>query len=151
MQLAKLTITPLGKSKLAPFTVLFNPASYSISKSVTWEEPGAKGALKSRSNVKFTLKERAGNREMPPPTCRISWGEDRSQNLDFPFVGVLQSLKQDFTLFDSSGRPLRANLDLTFREILSPEEDQRRNDPEFSTRLVKRGDTLSSIDAEMLD
>jgi nucleoid-associated protein YgaU len=64
---------------------------------------------------------------------------------------VLQNLKQDFTLFDSSGRPLRANLDLTFREILSPEEDQRRNDPEFSTRLVKRGDTLSSIAAEMFD
>jgi hypothetical protein len=198
MQLAKLTITPLGKSKLASFTVLFNPASYSISKAVTWEEPGSRGGSKARSNVKFnaprlefgggqsrqlffrlffdvtdhpivrgqkiqdvrkltdkivklTLKERSGNKEMPPPTCRISWGEASSQNLDFPFVGVLQNLKQDFTLFDSSGRPLRANLDLTFREILSPEEDQRRNDPEFSTRLVKRGDTLSSIAAEMFD
>lgn len=198
MQLAKLTITPLGKSKIAPFTVLFNPASYSISKSVTWEEPGPKGGSKRKSNVKFnapklefgggqsrqlsfrlffdvtdspivrgqkirdvrkltdklvklTLKERAGNKEMPPPTCRISWGESSSQNLDFPFVGVLQNLKQDFTLFDSTGRPLRANLDLTFRETLSPEEDQRRNDPEFTTRLVKRGDTLSSIAAEMLD
>src|ERR1043165_6914816 len=52
MQLAKLTITPLGKSKLAPISVLFNPASYSISKSVTWEEPGGKGS-KRKSNVKF--------------------------------------------------------------------------------------------------
>jgi hypothetical protein len=198
MQLAKLTITPLGKSKIAPITVLFNPGSYSISKSVTWEEPGGKGSAKRKSNVKFnapklefgggqsrqlsfklffdvtdhpmvrgqkirdvrkltdkivklTLKERAGNKEMPPPTCRISWGEASSQNLDFPFTGVLQSLSQNFTLFDSNGRPLRANLDLTFRESLSPEEDQRRNDPEFTTRLVKRGDTLSSIAAEMLD
>lgn len=196
MPLAKLTITPLGKSKLRAFTVLFNPASYSITKSVTWEEPGGKGA-KRKSNIKFnapklefgggqsrqlsfrlffdvtdyptisgqeirdvrkltdkivklTLKERAGNKEMPPPTCRISWGESSSQNLDFPFVGVLQSLKQDFTLFDNTGRPLRANLDLTFRETLSPEEDQRRNDPEFATRLVKRGDSLTSIAAEML-
>ena len=88
---------------------------------------------------------------MPPPTCRISWGEAGSQNLDFPFVGVLQSLRQDFTLFDSNGRPLRANLDLTFHETLSPEEDQRRNDPEFATRLVKRGDNLSGIAAEMFD
>src|ERR1044072_7264798 len=117
MQLAKLTITPLGKSKIAPVTVLFNPASYSISKSVTWEEPGSKGRSKAKSNVKFnaprlefgggqsrnlsfklffdvtaypmisgqktrdhrnptdkinklTLKDRAGNKEMPPPTCR---------------------------------------------------------------------------------
>src|ERR1700752_137404 len=146
MQLAKLTITPLGKSKIGPITVLFNPQSYSISKSVTWEEPGTKGE-KRKSNVKFnapklevgggqsrqlsfklffdvtdypiirgqkirdvrkltdkivklTLKERAGNKEMPPPTCRISWGEASSQNLDFPFVGVLQSLNQNFTLFD---------------------------------------------------
>ena len=197
MELAKLTITPLGKSKIAPFKVLFNPASYSISKSVTWEEP-AKGDSKRNSNVKFnapklefgggqsrelsfklffdvtdspiingkrvkdvrkltdklvklTLKERSGNKELTPPTCRIGWGEARSHNLDFPFVGVVQSLRQEFTLFDSDGRPLRANLDLTFREMLSPEEDKRRNDPEFTTRLVKRGDNLSSIAAEMLD
>src|SRR5512133_487979 len=52
MQRAKLTIPPLGKSKLAAFTVLFNPSSYSISKSVTWEEPGPKGS-KRKSNVKF--------------------------------------------------------------------------------------------------
>jgi hypothetical protein len=100
--------------------------------------------------VKLTLKERAGNREQPPPVCRVSWGESSAKNLDFPFVGVVESLSQDFTLFDSDGHPLRANLDVTFKEFLRPEEDKRRNDPEFTTRVVKRGDTLPSIAAEML-
>jgi hypothetical protein len=199
MELAKLTITPLGKSKIQPFKVLFNPTSYSISKSVTWAEPdSAKGRSARKSNVKFnapklefgggqsrelslklffdvtdspvingqrikdvrkltdklvklTLKERAGNKELAPPKCRISWGEGRSPSLDFPFVGVVQSLRQEFTLFDSNGTPLRANLDVTFLEFLSAEVDKRRNDPEFTTRIVKRGDTISSIAAEMLD
>ena len=101
--------------------------------------------------VKLTLKERSGNKEQPPPVCRISWGESNSKNMDFPFVGVLESLTQEFTLFDSDGRPLRANLDMSFKEFLKPEEDKRKNDPEFTTRIVKRGDTLSSIAAEMLD
>lgn len=199
MELAKLTITPLGKSKIQPFKVLFNPTSYSISKSVTWSEPdNASGRGSRRSNVKFnapklefgggqsrelslklffdvtdapvvngekikdvrkltdklvklTLKERAGNKELAPPKCRVSWGEGRSPSQDFPFVGVVQSLKQEFTLFDSKGTPLRANLDVTFLEFLSAEVDKRRNDPEFATRVVKRGDSLSTIAAEMLD
>ena len=82
--------------------------------------------------------------------CRISWGESNSKNMDFPFVGVVENLTQEFTLFDADGHPLRANLDVTFKEFLKPEEDKRRNDPEFTTRVVKRGDTLSSIAAEML-
>lgn len=198
MALAKLTITPLGDSKIEPFKVLFNPTSYSISKSVAWETPsGGDGGASRKTNVtlnapplqfgggqsrtlslklffdvtdyptiggekvkdvrkltsklvKLTLKERSGNKEQPPPVCRISWGESNSNNLDFPFVGVVESLSQDFTLFDGDGRPLRANLDVTFKEFLKPEEDKRKNDPEYTTRMVKRGDTLSGIAAEML-
>jgi nucleoid-associated protein YgaU len=198
MALAKLTITPLGDSQIEPFSVLFNPTSYSISKSVAWETPSlGDGGSARKTNVtlnapplqfgggqsrtlslklffdvtdypsingektrdvrnltsklvKLTLKERSGNKEQPPPVCRISWGDSNSNNLDFPFVGVVESLTQDFTLFDSNGRPLRANLDVSFKEFLKPEEDKRKNDPEYTTRMVKRGDTLSSIAAEML-
>jgi nucleoid-associated protein YgaU len=198
MALEKLTITPLGDSKIESFKALFNPSSYSISKTVTWEASASDdessspktnvtlnapllqfGGGQSRTLslklffdvtdypvvngekikdvrkltnklVKLTLKERAGNKEQPPPVCRISWGESNSKNMDFPFVGVVESLTQEFTLFDADGHPLRANLDVTFKEFLKPEEDKRRNDPEYTTRVVKRGDTLSSIAAEML-
>jgi nucleoid-associated protein YgaU len=199
MALAKLTITPTGDSKIEPFKALFNPTSYSISKSVSWQTPGSEDGGQARESnvtlnapllqfgggqcrtlslklffdvtdyplingekitdvltltnqlVKLTLKERSGNTEQPPPVCRISWGESNAKSMDFPFVGVVESLTQEFTLFDSDGKPLRANLDVSFKEFLKPEEDKRKNDPEFTTRIVKRGDTLSSIAAEMLN
>ena len=44
---------------------------------------------------------------------------------------------------------MRANLTVAFTEYLDPKKDQLENDPEFTTRLVKRGDTLSSIAGEV--
>ena len=52
MALAKLTITPIGDSKIEPFKVLFNPTSYSISKSVSWKTPAGEDRGPAReSNV----------------------------------------------------------------------------------------------------
>ena len=44
---------------------------------------------------------------------------------------------------------MRANLNVTFTEFIDPEIDQRKLDPEFTTRIVKRGDTLSGIAARV--
>jgi nucleoid-associated protein YgaU len=43
---------------------------------------------------------------------------------------------------------LRATLTVTVTEFLDPALDQRQTDPEFTTRRLKRGDTLSAIAAE---
>jgi nucleoid-associated protein YgaU len=43
---------------------------------------------------------------------------------------------------------LRATLTITVTEFLDPVLDQRQTDPEFTTRRIKRGDTLSAIAAE---
>lgn len=85
-----------------------------------------------------------------PPVCDIHWG-NAPANSDFPFRGVVNNLEQEFTLFDSSGAPLRADVRISFTEFLAWEEDWRKTDPDFTTRVVKRGDTLSSIAAEMYD
>lgn len=84
-----------------------------------------------------------------PPVCEISWGGDGPKGSDFPFKGVITSLVQEFTLFDMEGNPLRANLTLSVKEFLHPLEDERDTDPEMTTRIVKRGDSLSSIAAEI--
>ncbi|HEX8652923.1 MAG TPA: LysM peptidoglycan-binding domain-containing protein [Pyrinomonadaceae bacterium] len=198
MTLAKLTITPRDPSKLEEIKVLFNPTSYSISKSVSWEPPrpptttegkatgvtnrefnapllqfgggssrtltlnlffdvteeAASGKPRDVRNwtnkfVALTRIERVGNDPQQPPVCDITWGDGPPKNSDFPFTGVVTSLSQEFTLFESDGRPVRANLSVIFKEFLVPEKDKRDNDPEFTTRIVKRGDTLSSIAAEM--
>ena len=85
-----------------------------------------------------------------PPVCDIYWG-NAPANSDFPFRGVVSNLRQEFTLFNTNGTPLRANVTISFTEFLAWEHDWRKTDPDFTTRVVKRGDTLSSIAAEMYD
>ena len=86
--------------------------------------------------------------EAHPRVCEVSWGE-APVGSDFPFIGVITSLTQNFTLFKGNGKPLRANLSVTFLEFLAPLADKRQTDPELTTRIIKRGDTLSSIAAQV--
>lgn len=188
MELAKIEITPLDKDgnrvESNTFKVLFNPNTYSITKTVRWnpivetdrkvDAPplnyggGASRSLslelfydvtepingvtvadvreKTNDIVKLTLIQRELKR---PPAVQISWGAAPPANSDFPFTGVVSTLTQRFTLFSSDGKPLRATLNVTFTEFLDPELNQRQTDPEFTTRRIKRGDTLSGIAAEV--
>ncbi|WP_199322288.1 LysM peptidoglycan-binding domain-containing protein [Leptolyngbya sp. FACHB-321] len=98
--------------------------------------------------VNLTRFRRIDNKEEDPPVCRLSWGETLSGS-DFPFDGVITNLTQNFTLFGKQGNPLRATLSIQFREYLIPENDKRKTDPEFTTRVVVRGDTVSSIAADV--
>ena len=200
MKLEKLTITPQSPSKLKEIEVLFNPTSYSISKSVGWNSPrttginsggSSSGGSSENQNEEQTRRglnapqvafgggsarqlslelfydttlpiegitpmsdvrnetnkivelSRIERDEEKPPVCLVSWGAA------FPFRGVLTNLTQRFTLFTSSGVPLRANLSVSFREYLPPEDDKIETDPVFTTRIIKGGDTLSSIAAEI--
>lgn len=100
--------------------------------------------------VELTRIERSG-KALRPPICDLTWGNIAPSNSDFPFTGVVSNLDQEFVLFTNDGRPLRANLTVTFTEFLIPSKDQRETDPEFSTHVVQRGDTLSRIAAEIYD
>jgi nucleoid-associated protein YgaU len=79
------------------------------------------------------------------PLCKLVWGKEL-------FQGILQSLNQRFTLFLPSGLPVRATVGCTFQEWKSTDEDQKETDNQSSDvakiRIVKRGDTLSSIAGE---
>ena len=79
------------------------------------------------------------------PLCKLVWGNEL-------FQGILQSLNQRFTLFLPSGLPVRATVGCTFQEWKSTGEAQREADNTSSDvakiRIVKRGDTLSSIAGE---
>jgi nucleoid-associated protein YgaU len=82
-----------------------------------------------------------------PPVCTVHWGSNESE--DFPFKGVITNLAQHFVLFDQDGNPLRARLNVTFTEFLNREDDERETDPETTTRIVRRGDSLASIAADV--
>ena len=83
-----------------------------------------------------------------PFVVQVTWGR-APVGSDFPFSGVITSLTQNFVLFSSEGKPLRANVDLTLLEYLRPEMDKRETDPELTTYCIKRGDTLANITATM--
>jgi hypothetical protein len=182
MELAKLEITPLDDVAIEPFEVLFNPNTYSISKSVTWrgstsaeinaptlefgggdsrvlalelfydvteavnDVPVDDVRKETNKMVELTRIQRDLHR---PPVVQITWGDDSSDRFDFPFIGVVTQLTQRFTLFRANGKPVRATLTVSFKEFCDVEKDKHQTDPEFTTRLVKRGDTLSNIAAEL--
>ncbi len=74
-----------------------------------------------------------------PPFCEFSWGT-------FSFQGVLQSANQHFTLFNNEGTPVRATVDVTFKELGQARPQQQRYSADVTKQhVVRRGDTLSSI------
>ncbi len=80
-----------------------------------------------------------------PPVCRLFWGK-------VFFQGILEKLEQQFTLFMEDGTPVRATARCTFKEWRTNEDDLKWQATQSSdiakARIVKRGETLSSIAAE---
>jgi hypothetical protein len=87
-----------------------------------------------------------------PPRCKLRWGDGKQlfsfgSNLD-PRC-IVESVAEEFNLFSPSGVPLRAKLNVTFREYKTIEEQLIEN-PGHSAdrtkvRTVQRGETLSLI------
>lgn len=82
-----------------------------------------------------------------PPHCRFEWGQLWS------FEAVIESISQKFTLFDKNGTPLRAILDVSFKQIKDEGQYPRQNptsggSPDEHLRTVLQGETLLSIASE---
>ncbi len=166
-----------------PFGVLFNPSEYTIEDSNKWEDQDRNkqrpelqytgGERKKLSMELFFDSYEAGedvrrytrqvanllevdrNKDRPP-VCTIEWGDTSSQppnDADFPFVGVLESIKQQFVLFKGDGTPVRAKLSVTFKQFRLPEDELKRKPRRGSfpakTYAVQQGDTLSGIAARL--
>jgi nucleoid-associated protein YgaU len=184
----------LNKLGEEPIKALFNPNTYTITKTVNWNPATARASTQAgqaEAHAEFdapaiifgggesrqltmelfydvteppenqprvkdvrelTNRVAALTRIHPklqyPPVVVVSWGNPLKGS-DFPFTGVVTQLTQNFTHFNRDCLPVRAILNLTMREYLSPEQNKRETDPEATTRLVKRGDTLAGIAAEV--
>jgi len=83
-----------------------------------------------------------------PPLCRLVWGHFNFND----FQWVFQTLNQRFTLFLETGTPVRATLTCTFRQWRSDEMEarllNRQSVDVAKTRIVRRGETVSSIAAQ---
>jgi len=81
-----------------------------------------------------------------PPRCRLHWGQ-------YTLIeGVLTHMGEDFSFFLANGTPVRASVACTFQEFVPYEERARafelHSSDVYKTRVVRRGDTLSSLAAE---
>lgn len=100
-----------------------------------------------------------------PPVCRLSWGKPMGGLVgesvgtagvqENKFRGIVSSMTQKFTLFKSDGTPMRAELDVTFKEYKTIEQQVRelnlKSADHTKIRKVRKGETLSGIAAEEYD
>lgn len=170
-------IIDVQNGKLAeepPIRVMFNPTEYSRSKSVQYGEQSiagqgapvtqfVSGDAETLSMELFfdTSEERTAvttetdklDRLLTiddsigaPPYCTFVWGEG------IEFQAVLESADKQFTLFRSDGTPLRARVDVTFKQYQPPSSDGSGGAGEgsgnASQRTVTEGDTLWEIAKE---
>jgi len=155
-----------GKPVGTPIEVLFNPTEYRLAKSNQFSEvaiPGleapplqfVRGNARTLSMQLFfdTYEQGQDVRAYTgqivdllkvdpelhaPPVCLFVWGI-------LKFVGVLEKADQNFKLFLSNGIPVRATVDVAFKEYLAGQPGDRQS-ADFTKRyVVRRGDTLSSI------
>ncbi len=176
MSLQKLSIEPDTGDR---FEVLFNPNEYTISDGAQWGEqsrqrsrPILQFTASQRKSLSMTLfldssetdeDVRSHTRKVAallkvdrnadrPPICTINWGTESStipHDADFPFIGVLKTLRQQFIYFNSDGVPLRAKLTAEFTQFELPEDElkreQRRHSFPAKTYTAIMGDSLSGI------
>lgn len=54
-----------------------------------------------------------------PPSVTFCWGS-------LQFQGVVVEVRQNFTMFLSDGKPVRAKVDVTFKSVMDPKESKRK-------------------------
>ncbi|MCU0516528.1 MAG: LysM peptidoglycan-binding domain-containing protein [Oscillatoria sp. Prado101] len=151
-----------------PVEVLFNPQQIQISRSggtvkegqlVGGEEPATLSIelffdttlgkfgpedVQRYTKTIYNLTGKKGKLNRPP-LCRLMWGKGNVWFLQ----GFLKDVSKTLTHFLEDGTPVRARLNCTFEEWVPPEYKQKSQNPvDDPTRIVRRGETLSSIAAE---
>lgn len=170
-ELDKALIIPYDKNgKLGdPIPVLFYPPEYTIEKSNQFSEvaiPGlespliqfTKGNIRTLNMELFFDTYTDGGREdirnhtnkitdllkidgeiHAPPVCLFSWGE-------LNFTCVLERATQRFIMFNSDGVPVRARLNVTFKEYttvdIQVQATPRSSPDRTKRRIVTQGDSL---------
>jgi hypothetical protein len=78
-----------------------------------------------------------------PPICSFVWGKGG-------FTGVIEKAIVTYTMFLSNGTPVRAKVNLTFRQYQKPEQGEARlSSPDKIKRItIANGDSLWLIAAE---
>ena len=87
------------------------------------------------------------NKKGRPPIVQFKWGPVVS------FKAVIENITQKFTMFKANGTPVRATLNVTFKEAEKPGKYPFQNPttsstPGYKVRIIKEGESLDWIAQE---
>lgn len=96
---------------------------------------------------KKSNEEAQGDDKVPPPWVAFHWGV-------FKFVSVITQMTQKYTLFAKDGTPVRATVDITFRQYkdlndFGPQNPTSGGGPIERVMTVTAGDRLDTIAASV--
>ena len=179
-RIANATLTNVSKvPQPEPVAVQFNPTEYGIDRGAFYSElqvPGLRTPLlqfvrgeaqtlslelfldgtdkRSSDDPNETVEGRLARiREFvtidqalhAPPVCKFQWN-------DIVFYGVVTSLKEKYSLFDESGKVLRARATISMKSYEAVEvqlREMRLESPDRTrVRVVREGETLAAIASE---
>ena len=116
----------------------------------TYAKESRHGHVKQGEDVRKYTGKLAELMDMDPtlhaaPVCQFHWGDK------VVFKGVIERLTQKFTMFQADGKPVRATLNVTFKEY-KPVTDQlkeigRQSADRTKAKIIKEGDSLWVIAA----
>lgn len=110
-------------------------------------DPDADTAPVQIKKLKDVVLAYIGNKH-EPPIVTITWGDAIKQ-----FKGRLDNMSINYTLFTAAGAPIRANVDMEFKEDTTPKDNASKstNSSPDLTHLVKvkAGDTLPDMCQEI--
>lgn len=155
-----------GRHRNVVFPVLFNPSEYNLEISNTFQDtalPGLESPIIQyvNGNSKTLSMELLFDTWTTANGTDVSLVTDRFANMlsidadvhaptrvEFVwgrliFKGVVESLRQRFTMFNAAGIPVRANIDVTFKQYLPISEQMqnpRRNSADKTKRRVLTAD-----------
>ncbi|MEE8056654.1 MAG: hypothetical protein V3T17_02280 [Pseudomonadales bacterium] len=172
LEKAIITVLEGRLASQAPIEVLFNPTEYSLAISNNFQEkslPGLSSPILQFVNGQANMltmdlffdswtntggndvteltKKVAQTLEIDadlhaPPPVEFSWG-------NLTFKAVVQSLSQRFTMFNSSGQPVRATLNISFKQYQTLSEQlqspRRNSSDKTKRRIFSASDSLWAI------
>ena len=81
-----------------------------------------------------------------PPICEFTWGVPLGRFEGFQFTGIIEKVSQRFTFFLDDGTPVRATLNVTFKEYKTVKEQLEDLDLQSADRTkrreIKEGDSI---------
>lgn len=173
MALEKAKVIAIAGTRQERVDVLFNPTEYALESSnqYSWQSiPGLSQPIaqfvtgeastlsmelffdtyEKNEDVRKYTKKIVGLLDIDkdlhaPPQCKFIWGS-------LSFQGVLEKVSQRYTMFDRSGKPVRATLNVSFKAVQTMKEQlqhiPRQSADRTKQRTVKQGDQLWQIAAE---